>query len=159
MTEPKLMLPPRQVHYVPGESGTLEQFADQCEAHNTHFPLPLVLEEHHVVPQDWQDEWYPSGAHVGKLWAPTTVKLCRTGHGNVHFWLVLFMHEYETMVESGMPNAAGTIDAACRNVLHDKRGYQRGDTRIAKQGMVNFTTIGGNLMTLCRNKSYGAMYG
>lgn len=81
-----------------------------CVIHKNHSPLVTYCELHHVVPQDWQATWSPPNfthqpndpnwPHSGLspdrpglyLWDARTDALCRTGHGNVHFYLVKLMH-------------------------------------------------------------------
>lgn len=60
-----------------------------CELHKFHRPQPVYLELHHIIPQAWQ-----RSVNSGKLFDPRTASICRTGHGNVHYWLVLMNHRH-----------------------------------------------------------------
>lgn len=57
-----------------------------CDIHRYHWPRNLTDDDHHIIPQAWQH-------HDGstRLWDPRTVRLCPTGHRNVHHWIVALM--------------------------------------------------------------------
>lgn len=61
--------------------------ARACTAHRYHYPAPLTLEEHHVLPQAWQN--FALGREA--LFDRRTVTLCPTCHRNVHHWIVALM--------------------------------------------------------------------
>lgn len=72
-----------------------------CVLHGRHWPPYLSAEAHHLVPVAWQQMWQPpkpwprEGADPngrGLLWDARTVKLCPTGHRNVHVWITRLMH-------------------------------------------------------------------
>lgn len=50
-----------------------------CRCVKSHSPKPLVVEEHHILPQYIQRQ-----RHGGKLVDRQTVTLCPSGHRNVH---------------------------------------------------------------------------
>lgn len=106
-----------------------------CAAHKVHLPAPTYLELHHVIPQSWQKFW--SGNT--ELWDPHTVPLCRTGHGNVHFWLVWLMKNYD-----------GSIP---KIPLMEK--YVRKEAAIARQAMERWIEHGGSIEALRARKLWG----
>lgn len=62
-----------------------------CAAHRVHVPrLWAPVEAHHYIPREWQALTTPAapGPVVAGVWDPRTVPLCRTGHGNTHYWIV-----------------------------------------------------------------------
>jgi hypothetical protein len=139
-----LILPPL-TETVPDSADPVD-WAAQCEAHGYHQPVPRYLEHHHVIPQAWQLAWQPSGA-TG-IWAPTTVKLCRTGHGNVHYWIERFMRRYN-----------GAVHDAVAAALADQESVGRAEHVIARRALLEFTAAGGDLNMLVEHGLYGGMYG
>lgn len=125
-----------------------------CVAHSYHSPVPLYTELHHVIPQAWQRFWRPSTIErptwkgvegPPPLWAPDTVPLCRTGHGNLHVLLVKFMRAYGQL---DMPDGPERIEAA----VSGRRGAE---AQLAKTGMRRFQAAGGSLEALCGAGQYG----
>lgn len=141
-----------------------------CEAHRRHSPAPTYTESHHIVPQAWQAVYRPSQPwpNGGKspdrrnpdrtpflLWDARTVSLCRTGHGNVHFWLVLVMRHLETL-QLGRPTT-DQLTGAIRDALRDRKREVRADVAIARQGIERYLAVGGDLTTLFAAGEYGAI--
>lgn len=138
-----------------------------CELHSHARDLyPLYCEQHHVIPQDWQDEFAPASVvatpfHTSKstLWDGRTVTICRTGHGNVHYLLVLFMKQRERLGESMKDDLDG-IHRIRIMVVEDLRDRQKArinamDVGVAESAMQRWVNYGLSLMDLCRNGSYG----
>jgi len=113
----------------------------KCEAHLAHYPRPLWLEYHHVIPVAWQ--LY--------LWQQVrdkrTVCLCRTGHGNVHWWIVRTMR--------GLYDAGGGIVAASKNT--GGRGIDLVTARIALERVEAVEP--GSLDRLVSARHWGGMAG
>lgn len=73
---------------------------ETCSLHKAHYPTPLTVEDHHVVPVAWQQTWQPAVAPYpgidpdgrGKLWDARTIPVAPTCHRNVHAWIVRLMH-------------------------------------------------------------------
>lgn len=70
-------------------------WAGMCAATHSHSPVPRYLEFHHIIPRAWQAFFQPAGAEAGKLWAPQTTPLCRTSHGNVHYWIEQYVRNFD----------------------------------------------------------------
>jgi hypothetical protein len=121
-----------------------------------------------VIPRAWQQS-----TEAARITAPArnreglfdarTVPLCRTGHGNVHFWLVRAMRAYRTVVdERGIP-VLDAIDEAWRAVGLEarKRGGpgapHHSDQAIARLGMERWQEAGGFLLDLCHAELFGTI--
>jgi hypothetical protein len=135
-----------------------------CEAHKFHTPTPTYLEIHHVIPQAWQRAWWPTsgsflppagtlwGSLPGDkregvaLWDPRTAALCRTGHGNVHWWLVKMMKWHEA-------NKPAELQPLKTMLNSDK--FVRKDAQIAYLAMERFVAAGGKLEDLIAKRLYG----
>lgn len=123
-----------------------------------------------MIPQAWQHAWWPGkkpGVHDHSrviaglgLFDPRTVAICRTGHGNVHFWLVAAMHAFEHVIDfehdAAMPYA---LDEAWR-IVHadakkDGKTINKADATIARLGMQRWIDAGGVLLDLCHAGLYG----
>jgi hypothetical protein len=138
-----------------GSSGAIAVAAGPCAAHAYHAPTPTYFELHHVVPRSWQATWRPDvapfpGHYDGQpLWDARTVDLCRTGHGDVHYWIVTLMHAWQEGDELG--DLARRVRAAARNAV--------GKTEfvIAQQALGRFSGVGGDLGALAAAHEYGAI--
>lgn len=147
-----------------------------CSLHRAHAPKPNYCEEHHVIPRAWQASWRPGDSpellrpEVDSLallsgetkpWDPRTVAICRTGHGNVHFWLVRFMREwYEIDKTTGVgANPVAQLTAAVVRVR--RRAHEQGfpfgrkETETARLGMERWLNAGGSLRALCNRGLFG----
>jgi hypothetical protein len=137
-----------------------------CSLHKAHDPTPVYCETHHVVPQAWQLHWQPrepwpnggpSPDHAGvTLWDARTVVICRTGHGNVHYWLVEIMH---ALADLGI-----TIDRVrVEQAMHDVRavrlqeGHAPGHAEFdcAEQAILRYGDAGGSIPDLIANHLWG----
>lgn len=135
-----------------------------CDLHRSHGPEPTYLEVHHVVPQAWQATWQPpppwpyplaSPDRPGlTLWDARTVNVCRTGHGNVHHWIV-------RMMELGRDRESDDVGSLIQLVLDETRlaGHHpgRSDLEWASQALWRFQEVGGELATLIAAHQYGAI--
>jgi hypothetical protein len=111
-----------------------------CAAHKYHWPKPLTVEEHHIIPQAWQEHFAEGGQRVilpsmvpdeelgnygwtaSHLWHKETVTLCPTGHRNVHYYLVRLMKnspKVESLqeVRTFTPGKGREYEIACRAIL------------------------------------------
>lgn len=147
----------------------------RCEAHKDHRPEPLYQELHHVVPQAWQQFYVPdhtsATAAIGaptrdgepvtgvKLWDGRTVALCRTGHGNVHWILTRFMHEWYEIDRLLGVGHKPSLNKVVFNVRRQNAELQRGrhapEQETALLGMERFLTAGGDLRELCDHDLFG----
>lgn len=114
--------------------------SERCEAHRTHRPRNLTVEEHHIIPQAWQHLWIPQTPQAiiaaAGLWHPETMTLCPTGHRNVHFWLVKYMKE-------GLNESIPSINRPTT------------EQTTAQDAMILFTHAGGSLAFLREQHAYG----
>lgn len=145
----------------------------KCEVHRTHRPAYAYCEAHHIIPQSWQQVFTPPGFkhqadkdfpyagpspdHTGLyLWDARTVHVCRTGHGNVHFWLVKIMH-----IISDIKGDQSSLRAAVAQAqdemhkIHQRIPYAELD--ISVFAITRFTGEGGSLQTLFNAKQFGAI--
>lgn len=142
------LIVPRLGETVPAGADPGAWSAERCVAHRYHAPEPRYLEEHHVLPRAWQAAWQPPAVPSGDLWAPTTVLLCRTGHGNVHYWISRFMHEYD-----------GSVERAVSRAILDQHGVGRQEHVIARRALDEFRDAGGDLAFLTYHGIWGGLYG
>ena len=139
-----------------------------CELHShSRDVFPLYREQHHIVPQDWQHEFRPAkdalvpgpADRPGELWDKRTVNICRTGHGNVHFLLVMFMKEREKLGDSMIDDTIGVHRIRIKVVesLRDDLDQRVNslEAGVAEMAMRRWVEYGLSLMDLCRNGSYG----
>jgi hypothetical protein len=145
-----------------------------CLLHETHTPHPRYMEQHHVVPRAWQAAWHPADVELGAhdeidmvggtqygtsgpatwplVWDNRTATLCRTGHGNVHWWLVLYMR--------ALPTAWDDLSEVFMAV-HRERQHQMGDNaperKLAQQAMLRWLEWGGDLVALRNQHLYGGI--
>jgi len=106
---------------------------------------PQWYELHHVIPQAWQFAWPADGRTV--IWDRRTMPLCRTGHGNVHYWIVRLMREVRD----------GTLhQQPLRRVNLTRRTKE---FAIARLALTRFTEAGGDLTALAKAGRMGGMFG
>jgi hypothetical protein len=117
-----------------------------CQAHTFHRPVPTYRESHHAVPQAWQ-------RHVndGKLFDPRIIRLCRTGHGNVHYWLAIMNR---TQAAHGIAN-----DILPTKVLLAGHKYNRKESEIARIALLRWLEVGYDLKVLWDNHMWGGIGG
>jgi hypothetical protein len=132
-----------------------------CEAHGSHRPEAAYREFHHVIPQAWQHLWVPPTAKVvWSLWDRRTVSLCRTGHGNVHVWIVRFMREWEAVERTLGARKHPTVDSVVRTVTEASRKANenfrnRHEMEFAALALSRWNQAGGDLRALCGAGLYG----
>lgn len=122
-------------------------WATRCVAHNYHQPVPRYLEQHHVVPRAWQAAWKPEG-QTAAIWHPETVLLCRTGHGNTHYWIERFVRAYR-----------GDIANAVAVAMEDQESVGRAEHTIARRALETWQASGGDVEFLAERGLYGGLYG
>lgn len=162
----------------------------RCEAHKSHRPSPTFWELHHVIPQAWQRWWRPPGSESTSerrrqavlsdpqlpqdefdavmatvdLFDPRTATLCRTGHGNVHWWLVRAMRAYKDQVYQQEPHSEAerklAIAAAMAAALITARKTDgvfpvRAEVSIARLAMERWVEAGGSCLALAAAGLYG----
>lgn len=127
-----------------------------------------------MIPQAWQAFWQPPEpwpnqglspdryvATGGKLmlWDARTLNLCRTGHGNVHFWLVRAMRAYSSVLGDYGSNSSRFIDEAWALVRAGARKdgikIAKADAAVALLAMTRWDAAGGSLLALSRAGMYG----
>jgi hypothetical protein len=137
-----------------------------CELHRDHQPRYTYAERHHIIPQAWQAVWQPptfvqrtdsawpfahlSPDHKGLfLWDARTANICRTGHGNVHFYLVRLM----LLLQAGQP----TLHLAKMEVLRELGHADSKALDAAQQAIERFIQAGGVLASLWAADEFGAI--
>jgi hypothetical protein len=144
--------------------------AAACELHKSHEPRPTYCEVHHIIPQAWQAHWqppqpWPNQGHSPDragvtLWDARTATLCRTGHGNVHYWLVQIMHILAyTLVEFGTDNEQALWHDALTEVRR-RSGHEPGhaDAELALQAIERYAAAGGSILDLTTHKLWGEIW-
>lgn len=141
-----------------------------CAIHQEHQPLATYCEQHHIIPQEWQSVWSPpnfthqpgdpnwpfAGLSPDRpglyLWDGRTDPICRTGHGNTHFYLVKLMHW-----ASERPNIAfkDQMTYARTQLRHTFAHLEVHAVAEALEAMVRFDAAGGNLATLWAAHAWG----
>lgn len=131
-----------------------------CSLHRRHEPAATYSELHHVVPQAWQVLWQPaqpwlnggpSHDHAGRLlWDARTVPICRTGHGNVHFWLVRLTKAAHRLGSIG----AGLHELRAEARVHGQDPGRR-DLETAILGLQRWLDAGGTLDQLAAAGLWG----
>lgn len=134
--------------------------AAPCSAHRHHEPTATYSELHHVIPQAWQAHWrppdpWPNGGPSPDrpglvLFDARTVPLCRTGHGNVHYWLVATTRAYERLRNLG--EAEHEAKAAARVA---GRHVVVADFGIAMQAIERWVGAGGSIDDLVEHGLWG----
>lgn len=143
-----------------------------CELHIEHYPMYTYCEAHHIIPQSWQVIWQPPGfdRYKGpqnpaeypywnkspdrpgiKLWDGRTAAICRTGHGNVHWWIVEIMH---LINQASISIVLASTQIYARNKAEHPR---RTDFEYARYAMLRFTGAGGKLTDLFAKNEWGAI--
>lgn len=133
-----------------------------CDLHRGHEPEPTYLEVHHVVPQAWQATWQPDGRgpfpapspdHPGlNLWDARTTKVCRTGHGNIHFWIVRLVHAADDLGVDDVPRLMHEVRSG---LVHHSPGTD--DYAVAAAALIRFQEAGGELGTLIAAREWGSI--
>lgn len=137
------------------DSGAILATLAPCEAHLSHAPTPTYCEVHHVIPRAWQGVWQPDvapypGHYDGQaLWDARTKNLCRTGHGNTHFWIVQLMHAWEPGID--LAALSGNVRRAFGNHV----GHA--EMSIAQEALIRFLAAGGDLQVLVDAKQWGSI--
>jgi hypothetical protein len=80
------------------------------------------------------------------LWDPRTVPLCRTGHGNVHYWLTYMMHKWPSIKSNKLPPVGHFLNG---------EKFVRKEAGIAYLAIERWVAAGGDLMFLIDKKMYG----
>jgi hypothetical protein len=103
------------------DGGDPIKFGSKCELRHEHQPQPRYLERHHIIPRAWQKFHRPRDEELqiapaqepdrDGIWYPETVFLCRTGHGNVHYWIERAMKLY-VMLPPGPDHSERAMTAA-----------------------------------------------
>lgn len=147
----------------------------QCSIHHAHVPWPTYTELHHVIPQAWQVAWQPPtpwpnqglspdrtgpDKHPYVLWDARTIPLCRTGHGNVHFWLVAAMREIAVLAQAAQTEPTRALVAtAWKVVKRDAKAAHRttvaADIIAADMAIQRFLDAGGSLALLVSHRLWG----
>lgn len=123
-----------------------------CQLHRSHRPDPLYVEQHHVVPRAWQQFWQPAvapfpGTYAGqKLWDDRTVNICRTGHGNVHYWIV-------RLTRNWVPGDMGATIAGAKHSAPERPGPA--DFATALQALERYMHVGGSINDLVAASEWG----
>lgn len=168
------MTVPRTTPYIPGTDP--ETFADTCEVHGSHNFLPKYTEEHHVVPQGWQQLWHPEFYVPGKdqirfpfagkgtdgrwNWDNRTTTLCRNGHGNVHYWVVMLMKDLAVLHRSdpAIDESTALIQASANVRVYDPK-WHRQEYHYGLEAPRRWLAAGGSLKLLTRLRQWGGIYG
>lgn len=119
--------------------------------------MPHTYEDHHIIPQAWQHSTAPISTFDPQLverqpdglvlWDKRTIRLCPTGHRNVHFYLVLFMHD----IAADRPSDERTWFAVKRQKF--KRPTQQ--QLVALLGMQRYLDSDNSLIALTTRGLYG----
>lgn len=146
--------------------GPLTIVAD-CSIHASHEPEPTYCEIHHIIPQAWQLQWQPpepypypgpSPDHAGvTLWDARTAILCRTGHGNVHYWLVKVTRAIADL------KLDSEDEATWHDAVHTVRGTAlaaghapgHADLDVAMLAIIRYAAVGGKIANLVANRLWG----
>jgi hypothetical protein len=146
------------------DGGDPIKFGSKCELRHEHQPQPRYLERHHIIPRAWQKFHRPRDEELqiapaqepdrDGIWYPETVFLCRTGHGNVHYWIERAMKLY-VMLPPGPDHSERAMTAAREGQVH----IGRYETEIARDALVLFRDYGGILPKLAQAGLWGGLYG
>lgn len=131
-----------------------------CVLHHHHAPAPTYQELHHVIPQAWQAHWQPPKPwpNAGRspdrpgleLWDARTVAICRTGHGNVHFWLVKIMREVTATPDLGQAEHDVKAHARATGLIASVQDFAQ-----AVEAMTRWIDAGGTLDDLAAHHLWG----
>jgi hypothetical protein len=158
--------------------------AKPCEVHRLHWtPFPTYNEQHHVVPQAWQRFWRPRTSIPEQrrivalndveqtdeefetrmaavdLFDPRIVVVCRTGHGNIHFWLTAMMHVFDDNgvlddpVAGNVEKIVAWLGREAQKRLAPRAG--RKDLAVAKLAIIRWVQAGGSVRALCDKGLFG----
>lgn len=136
-----------------------------CGSHRYHWPKNQTAEDHHVIPQAWQQLWTPTGRYsfenalpvdtVKRLWDARTVPLCPTGHRNVHYWMVAMMKSIRARIAPefmGQYTSQNYLDWAVKEALPKRRNTEM---KVALLGLQRFADAGGSLKVLADDGNLG----
>lgn len=127
---------------------------ERCSIHTRHEPLPRYVEHHHLVPKAWQTFWRPAAA-TAAVWDNRTVPLCRTGHGNVHWWIVAYMLAFEA-VGIGVETIDDVFESAHATHRHQV-GKNVHERKTAQLALTRWLDVGGSLTDLVDAGLYGGI--
>jgi hypothetical protein len=140
------------------------EFGAKCAAEHTHHPEPRYLELHHIVPRAWQRFWQPNPSHYVEgvihepnsqgLWCTITISLCRTAHGNIHYWIERMVRAYGAL-GPGPDHSDRAMHQARQGQLH----IGKEETAYAEQALILFSDAGGRVQELFEQGLYGGIYG
>lgn len=138
-----------------------------CEAHGFHQPSHMTVEYHHVIPVAWQLHTAtpatppspgPDPDGRGMLWDNRTAWLCPTGHRNVHFYIVRFMHAVADHADEVSEITAEWIETEIGKVVHaglPERGmFHPREFKIAEQALLRLLPYG-DLLALTQAGEWG----
>lgn len=126
-----------------------------CEVHIDHSPRTTFQEIHHIIPRAWQAFWQPEmPPHPGRadgqqLWDSRTIAVCRTGHGNIHFWIVAMMKVYKPELT--------VLEVATKVRVQYAAHVGHNDYAWAIQALERYQRVGGDLAALIHAGQYGAI--
>lgn len=115
-----------------------------CVLHTYHWPKPLRVELHHVIPRAWQRTWTPFTGSLGRIWAPTTEAICPSGHRNVHIRMVELMRLVESLQTEDL-----------ERVWDAHSGRATKAIKMAFKALEEWQIAGGSLQHLIENNQYG----
>ena len=146
------------------DGGDPTEFGAKCVAEHDHHPEPRYLEAHHLVPRAWQHFYTPADMYFNGgpfhkpdssgLWCTETVLLCRTAHGNVHYWIERMVRAYGALAP-GPDHADRARVQAREGQLH----IGEHETQLAEQALVLFADAGGRVEKLFEAGLFGGIYG
>lgn len=142
---------------------------EYCAVHRSHEPEATYCEIHHIIPQAWQVFWQPPKPWPNEgpspdrpgvtLWDARTVAVCRTGHGNIHYWLVKVTHAIASApgADPEQPVTWKTaLNAIRRQELNAGRhSPNRLDVEYSMQALVRFAAAGGKVADLIAHSLWG----
>jgi hypothetical protein len=138
-----------------------------CYLHTYHKPHVTYTELHHTIPREWQsvftpptfsqrvDAQWPNAKLVeGQwLWDARTMPICRTGHGNVHFYLVKLTHwMYECHPDAKPTEQLSYARTLLRHTFTEIDMHAAG---AAYTGIIRFAEVAGSLKNLFVAKAWG----
>jgi hypothetical protein len=162
MTDSEFLTRPIVAETIP-PGGDPNTFGERCALRHQHTPQPRYLERHHVIPRAWQHFFVPPEHDISPpahppdrngVWYPVTELLCRTGHGNVHYWIERAMKAYVS-VPTGPDHSERAMRAARDGQLH----ISEHETRLALDALILFDDYGGNVFHLIDHGLWGGLYG
>jgi hypothetical protein len=124
--------------------------APPCMLHGRHAPVPVLLEQHHIVPEGWWGELVSESRNDIAI-------VCPTGHRSVHYYIERLMRGYAELVGEGEPPRVlrgELIGKAVKSLLREGK-CNRNEVRMAREALLRFTAAGGSLKMLCDNDEWG----